>query len=282
MNEEHAEVEASATAAVRTAVAVAAQLAQQIARMREQSAREAEAASAQRAREFQARLDAERAAAHAALAPLAREDWWQRADQEQIMRAYEVAHAWEEIDAPAREHADRLREEISQRYGVDALNPHADPERVRAEMARVESERAAATRLLLDDPEGRERDALKRQDQADTLEADPPGGSPEDLAERAAEHDRHIGTAAGDTAAANQLEADAGDVEYDSATRRAALAQRLDEHGIDPEARDARLTADKGYGAPAAQAVVRPKRTVGVRKGSMRGAAQQREHPIGL
>src|SRR4051794_30149359 len=86
------------TGALRVALTPAARVAEQLAGTRGQQGRGARAAGEHHARELHARLEAERAAAHAVLAPVAHEEWWQRADVDDIARAWETAQAWRELD----------------------------------------------------------------------------------------------------------------------------------------------------------------------------------------
>jgi hypothetical protein len=107
------------TALIRAAIAFAARMAEEIARERERQARQAEAASEKRRAEYQARADAERAAARAQVQPVLRDEWWKKATPERIGLAYEAASAWAQYDDVARQAADRIRDEVKQRYDVD-------------------------------------------------------------------------------------------------------------------------------------------------------------------
>ncbi|MBC7632973.1 hypothetical protein [Aeromicrobium sp.] len=134
------EVVETTSAKLRTALMAAAQVAQRIARAREQDVREAAAASTQEATELQTRLEAERQVAAALTAPTARDDWWDTATVEDVTSAYEVAHAWEDIDHTLRRDAMRIRNEVSARYGITpddlthsgSLNREADAQRAEA------------------------------------------------------------------------------------------------------------------------------------------------------
>src|SRR4051794_17533705 len=123
------------TGALRVALTAGAQVAEQLARSREQAARAARAAGEHEARELQARLQAERAAARAALAPVAREEWSQRADVDEIARAWETAETWREHDPDARQAAERIRDQLRDRYGIDSNDLRADDGAVRAALA---------------------------------------------------------------------------------------------------------------------------------------------------
>lgn len=136
---------------LRVGLTVAGQLGERALRAREQGARDTQARSEQETRVPQARLDSERAAARAALAPIARDEWWQHAQPEQIAQAWETAAAWRTLDPDARHAGDRIRDELQRRYGIDTHDLRADPAAVRAALEQAErtrgqsdDERAAA------------------------------------------------------------------------------------------------------------------------------------------
>lgn len=134
---ENDEVTEVTAAKLRTALMAAAQVAQRLARAREQDLREATAASTQEAAELQSRLEAQRQSALALTAPTKRDDWWDNATVDDISHLYEVAHAWEDIDPDLRRDAERIRDEVNTRYGIapadltraDTLTREADAQR---------------------------------------------------------------------------------------------------------------------------------------------------------
>jgi hypothetical protein len=136
---------------LRVALTVAGQVAERMARAREQAARDARAASEHEARELQARLDAERAAARAALAPLTREEWWRHAAPNDIAQAWETAQAWRDLDPVAQQASERIHTEVHARYQLDTRDLRADLAAVRAALAAREG--AAAQRSRSDEEE---------------------------------------------------------------------------------------------------------------------------------
>jgi hypothetical protein len=94
--------------------------------MREQEQRTIAAAEEQRARELQERFDAQRAAARAQLAPVSREDWWDKATPEMIERVHETATTWKAYDPEAAQAAGKISEQVQSRYGIDVNNTGAD------------------------------------------------------------------------------------------------------------------------------------------------------------
>lgn len=124
-------IDEEVNALVRAAIAFAARMAEEIARDRERRARQAEAESERRRAEYQRRVDAERAAARAQLQPVLRDQWWSKPTPERIGVAYEAAAAWEQYDDVARSAAERIRDEVQQRYGVDLDEVVRDARRIR-------------------------------------------------------------------------------------------------------------------------------------------------------
>lgn len=209
---------------LRVALTVAGRLAEVAARQHEQQLRDAQADSQQRARELQNRLDGERAGARAALAPVQRPDWWDRADPREIAEAWQTASAWRDVDPDAERAAVRIRSELRDRYDLDVSDLRADPTAVKDALERRE-------RAL--------RDAAGEQDR---------GGA--ELAEaQLLGHD-----SAGVDELDDARQQDLGGELYDSAKRRENLAASLD--GVaDQEAVQARVLADTHQARPAQEAV---------------------------
>jgi colicin import membrane protein len=207
--------------AMRTGLMVASRIGEQLARMREEEQRNIAAAEERRARELQERFDAQRAAARAQLAPVGREDWWDKATPEMIERVHETATAWKACDPEAAQASDKISEQVQSRYGIDVNNTGADEASVSAALARAQQARSEA-----------ESDWTK--------------------ASAARTHEVVIGAA---VVGANQQDReDRGEPAWDSAERRQQLAESLESKG-DREAVNSRILADKHQGTPAAAAV---------------------------
>jgi hypothetical protein len=212
---------------LRTGLTAAARIGEELARAREKSAREAAAAEDQKGRELMARLEGERAAARAQLAPALDARWWDNAKVEDIVRLHQTATAWKGQDAMARSAADAIREQVQQRYGIDAdtLGTSGDGaalnEAARAKTQPQEERKAApganaqAAQLLTE---------AERVDKAQRQNVD------------------------ADNALPKQLKVESA-ATYDSAERREALAKSL-EHVGDREAVQARITADRNQATP--------------------------------
>jgi colicin import membrane protein len=232
-------------ASTRVALTVGGLIAERMMRAREQAHREAEAASQQQAREVANRLDAERAAARAQLAPVAQDDWWERAGPQDIGLAWETARAWEDADPDASRTVEHMRDELRRRYAIDTDSLDADPAAVQDALER----RERALRLAA---EAREQ---ARVDDAIAV----PLMVGANAADREQERDRVALDGGPD-------DRDRGEALYDSADRRRDLADSL-EHVADEETVEARVVADTNQGRPAEDAVAEgPRRTPAARR----------------
>ena len=113
----------------RVALTLAGQVGERLAREREQAAREARALADADAREVQARLAAERAAARAQLAPVEHDAWWETATTKQITEALQVAVTWQAVDPQAAAAAAVIQRQVQQRYGVSVYQLNSRPDR---------------------------------------------------------------------------------------------------------------------------------------------------------
>ena len=235
----------------RVAVTAGGLMAERIIRQREQAQRDAEAASRQAARELQARLDSERAAAAAALAPVGRDEWWDRAGPQEIGVAWETANAWRDVDADAQRSADRIRDELRRRYAIDVDSLGAEPAAVQDALERRERALRAANQ---------ER-ASARVDEA--------VAAPLMVAAGHADRQQDAALAAADEDRAEAL--------YDSAERRRELAGDL-EGVADAETIEARVVADTSQARPAQDAVASGQRRTPTARRS-RGKGSQTRTP---
>lgn len=173
------EVELELDGVMRTLIAAAGRMGENMARMREEQARRAEAVSMQRGRETAAQFDQERAMARALVQPAREPAWWDRARPEDVAHLYETTAAWKDHDpALAQAHA-HMGTVLRERYGIDVDNIGADPRRV----AQVIHDRAAEADGV---PEGSTEQERREADQ---------------LLGAANQHDRNAETARGEAAA---------------------------------------------------------------------------------
>lgn len=238
---------------LRVALTAAGQIGERFARAREESLRRAQAQSEQEARELQARIAAERGASRVELAQVHRPEWWDKAEPQDVGRAYQLARAWADSDPEAVRAEQRIKDEVRNRYGVDVDTANGDPAQVQAAVARAEQLQR----------EQQEQRAHAAADAADAQSLMTDAERADQAAERArdaAEHEpdpAERGQAAADAAThettADRLRNDAAPA-YDSAERREALASDLKGRGLAEEHVATRLRADVSYGMPATEA----------------------------
>jgi hypothetical protein len=111
---------------LRQSLMIASRIAETLARRRQESQRQQEHQDAQAAHEAQARLAAERSAAHAALAPVEKDQWWDKAQPGDIATAHAVAEGWKDHDPAALAASEKIRQEVLTRYGIDTHDVGAD------------------------------------------------------------------------------------------------------------------------------------------------------------
>ncbi|GGH99466.1 hypothetical protein ACFFGR_15075 [Arthrobacter liuii] len=104
---------------LRQSLMIGSRIAETLARRRQESQRQEEHAATQAAYEANARLTAERSAARAALAPVNKDQWWDKAQPRDIATAYTTAEAWKNHDPAALAAAEKIRQEVLNRYGID-------------------------------------------------------------------------------------------------------------------------------------------------------------------
>lgn len=278
MAEESDGIEEAFEGQLRVLVTAAGQIAERIARAREDAMRRAQAASEQEARELASRLAAEQRTARVELGNVHRAEWWDRATPEQIGHTYQVARAWAQEDPEAARAEGRMREELRARYDVDVDQTHADPAAVRAAVERAEHTRAQAerTRAAADSAEAARLLQQADRDDARAEQARAAAEHEPDAAERAraaGEAEQHATTAVGAR--------EDGRVLYDSAERRTATAGELEAKGIEHEVVATRMRADVSQARPASEALKSATPRSGARGRSARGRAPQ-VHKTGL
>jgi hypothetical protein len=111
---------------LRQSLMIASRIAETLARRRQESQRQIEHQDAQAAHEARARLGAERSAAHAALAPVEKDQWWDKAQPSDIATAHAVATSWKNHDPAALAASEKIRQEVLTRYGIDTHDVGTD------------------------------------------------------------------------------------------------------------------------------------------------------------
>jgi hypothetical protein len=180
---------------LRQSLMIASRIAETLARRRQESQRQQDHQDAQTAHEVQARLTADRSAAHAALAPVNREQWWDKAQPHDIATAHAVAEGWKDQDPTALAASEKICQEVLARYGIDTHEVGADAAYLESGIRTITTEKAR-------------QDALER--------------SQEETRTAAAEHEKAMGLLA--AARAEELRAQA-----------ATLAPEMERHQVPAE-----------------------------------------------
>jgi hypothetical protein len=127
---------------LRQSLMIASRLAETIARRRQEAQRQQQHLDAQAAHEAQARLAAERSTAHAALAPVQKEQWWDKAKPADIATAHAVAEGWKDHDPTALAASEKIRTEVLDRYGIDTHDVGADAAYLESGIETIATEKA--------------------------------------------------------------------------------------------------------------------------------------------
>ncbi|MGO4591820.1 hypothetical protein [Paenarthrobacter sp. 2TAF44] len=134
---------------LRQSLMIASRVAETLARKRQESQRQQEHLDSQAAHEAQARLAAERSAAHAALAPVAKDQWWDKAQAADIATAHAVAEGWKDHDPTALAASERIRQEVLTRYGIDTHDVGTDAAYLESGIQTITMEKARQDALAL-------------------------------------------------------------------------------------------------------------------------------------
>lgn len=127
---------------LRQSLMIASRIAETLARKRQEAQRQQEHVDSQIAHEAAARLAAERSAAHAALAPVEKDQWWDKAQPSDIATAHAVAEGWKDHDPAALAASEKIRQEVLARYGVDTHYVGADTAYLESGIQTVTTEKA--------------------------------------------------------------------------------------------------------------------------------------------
>ena len=140
---------------LRQSLMVASRIAETLARKRQEARRQQEHLESTAANEAQARFAAERSAAHAALAPVEKDQWWDKAQPSDIATAHTVAEAWKDHDPTALAASEKIRQEVLARYGIDTRDVGADTAYLESGIQTVTTEKARQDTLTLSQEEAR-------------------------------------------------------------------------------------------------------------------------------
>jgi hypothetical protein len=140
---------------LRQSLMIASRIAETLARSRQESQRQQEHQDAQVAHEAQARLAAERSAAHAALAPVEKDRWWDKAQPSDIATAHAIAEGWKNHDPAALAASEKIRQEVLTRYGIDTRDVGTDTVYLESGIQTITTEKARQDELARSQDETR-------------------------------------------------------------------------------------------------------------------------------
>lgn len=140
---------------MRQSLLIASRIAETLARRRQELMRQQEQQDAQAAHEAQAHLAAQRSAVQAALSPVQKDQWWDKAQPHDIATAHAVAEAWKDHDPAALAAAERIRHEVLTRYGIDTHDVGADVAYLESGIQTITEEKARLEALALSQEETR-------------------------------------------------------------------------------------------------------------------------------
>lgn len=212
---------------LRIGVTLGMRAAEVLAQVVAERAREGATSSQDQARQLTARLDAERSAARASVEAVGSEQWWARAQPEQITSAWQTTQAWKDVDPGLARKGEEIAAQLQARYGIDVEHTQPEPQALREAMAAREGQDPAAKLGPTARREALEAGLLVGEaDAADRGRRSEPAPSAEK----------------------------SGAVAYDSDARREAKGVRLSK-AVDPETARAVMLADLAQGKPAREAV---------------------------
>ena len=244
----HPGVEDEVEHALRLGLATAAQLADRVARARQELARDAQRRSDDEHRQLEARFRAEGASASARLSVVQRPEWWNHASPQQVVSMYELAYQWRDDQPHAANAADTIAQQVRDRYGVDVSTPGADSNELRAALVRAEIDRAAATDpVVAAERPGDLATAVAAVVQADRRDS-ALGAAAEDTVSRHDAAATHPGSRAAPETSVDRRG-------YDTLDRRNATAAVMREAGLSEESIAVAMRADVAHARPAAEAV---------------------------
>jgi hypothetical protein len=127
---------------MRQSLLIASRIAETLARRRQEAQRQQEHQDSQAAHEARARLAAERTAAHAALAAVHKDQWWEKAQPADIAAVHAVAEGWKDHDPTALAASEKIRQEVLVRYGIDTHDVGPDTAYLESGIETISTEKA--------------------------------------------------------------------------------------------------------------------------------------------
>jgi hypothetical protein len=132
---------------LRQSLMIASRLAETLARRWQEAQRQQEHQDSQAAHEAAARLAAERSTAQAALAPVEKDQWWDKAQPSDIATAHAVAEGWRDHDPAALAASEKIRQEVLARYSIDTNDVGTDTAYLESGIQTITTEKARQDEL---------------------------------------------------------------------------------------------------------------------------------------
>lgn len=111
---------------MRQSLMIASRLAEVVARRIQEVQRQQQQALDRANFEAQTRFTAERSQARAVLAPVQKDEWWNKAEPQDIVAVYATAEGWKAHDPAALAASEKIRQEVFTRYGIDTRDVEGD------------------------------------------------------------------------------------------------------------------------------------------------------------
>jgi hypothetical protein len=140
---------------IRQSLLIASRIAETLARRRQELQRQREQQDVQAAHEAQAQLAAQRSAVQAALSPVEKDQWWDKAQPNDIATVHAVAEGWKDHDLAALSASERIRQEVLSRYGIDTHDVGSDAAYLESGIQTITAERVRLEALALSQEQAR-------------------------------------------------------------------------------------------------------------------------------
>lgn len=141
---------------LRQSLMIASRLAETLARRRQESQRQQEHQDTQTAHEARARLAAERSAANATLAPVEKDQWWDKAQPGDIATAHAVAEGWKDHDPAALAASETIRRQVLTCYAIDTHDVGPDAAYLESGIQAINTQKVRQDELARSQEETRE------------------------------------------------------------------------------------------------------------------------------
>lgn len=126
----------------RQSLILAAQVAERLARARQESMRQRQDQVDRSQIEAQRQITAERTAMRATVAPTEHDRWWDQANPDQVVEAYQAAEAWKDHDPQALAASEKISEEVGRRYGINTHDLNGDSQYLGSAVEAQQAEQA--------------------------------------------------------------------------------------------------------------------------------------------